>query len=543
MLYQLVTGSLPIAVEGLTLAELYAHVGKAAPTPASKLNPRIDSDLDAILTRALARLPSERYESVESLAQDLRNWRSGLPVSAKAPSAFYRAGKFVRRNVAGVSLATIAMFSLVGFAAFATYSAARSEQQALAIAAERDRAEATKNFLVSIFDAAGPKSEGKTLTAMQILEAGRLRVKEELADQPRLQSDMLGTIAFVYSTMGVNDKWSELLHEQKELVAQLDGKQSQAYFDTLFEIAKVEDQLGRYDDVETIATEMIEISEVLGNLGSKGIAQGRMGRIMHLKGNYDKADTHYRNSLRLFQEAYGNDDMRTAAAKLDLGTLLNHTQQHQAAYEMFVDVEATHKRVKKDKEVIQTDLYLGMARSLASLERYDEALEIYQRTFDANERLYGEDYIYNLYILNGMSAAVEAQGDYVQATEWQNEVLRMTRKYMPESPMVGRSLFYGGRIYHRSGRCELAIPAFRQALSVFAERLPNHSVVGQAKWRLGACLGRFEQNDEAEALLLEGYDILTSHLKPDHQNVLDARKGIVAFYQSLGDEDKAARYQ
>ncbi|MFK8029107.1 MAG: tetratricopeptide repeat protein [Gammaproteobacteria bacterium] len=534
VLYQLLTGSLPLAVDGLTLAELHAYVGKTVPVAASKRNSEIDSDLDAIIAKALAKFPSERYESVESLVQDLGNWRSGLPVTAKAPSALYRAGKFVRRNLAAVSLASIAVVSLAGFAAIATYSAARSEQQALTIAAERDRAEATKNFLVSIFDSAGPKSGGETLTATQILEAGRIRVKEELSDQPRLQADMLGTIAFVYSTMGVNDKWSELLYEQKELVAKLDGEQSQAYFDMMFELAKVEDQLGRYDAVEKIANELIAISEVLGNPANEGIARGRLGRIYHLKGNYEGADIEYRNSLQLFQAAFGNDDMRTAAAKLDLGTLLNHMQDPEAAYAMFLDVEQTHKRVKKDKEVIQTDLYLGMARSLAGLERYDDALKIYQQTFDANERLYGKDYIYNLYIVNGMSAVALAKNDFPQALELQNEMLRMSHKYMPESPIIGKGMLYKARIYQLSGQCELAIPVFRKALAIFAERLPDHSVVGEAKYRLGACLGQFGQDEEAEALLIEGLDILKTHLKPDHKDVADAKASVEAFYEARG---------
>ncbi len=543
VLYQLVTGSLPLAVEGLNLAELHAHVSKFTPVLASRLNGKVDGDLDAVLAKALAKSPSERYESIESLAQDLRNWRQGLPVTAKAPSAFYRTGKFIRRNLAGVSLASIAVLSLCGFAVFASYSASKSEQQALAIAAERDRAEATKDFLVSIFDSAGPKSGGETLTALQIMEAGALRIKDELVDQPRLQADMFGTIAFVYSTMGVNDKWRELLYEQEALVAKLDGKQSQAYFDTLVEIAKAEDMLGGYDAAEAIAHELVEISEALEDEVSEGAARNRLGRIFHLKGDYEGADREYRKTLALYQKNLGNDNMRTAGIKLDVATLLDHTQHHQEAYDLFRDVEETHKRVKKDKEVIQTDLYLGLGRSLANLKRYDEAMEIYQWTFDANERLYGDDYIYNLYILSGMGSVAEGQGDFDKALELQNEGLRLVRMYTPESPNVGRALLNIGRFYQLSSRCELAIPMLTQALADFEEKLPDHSVVGRAKWRLGACLAEFDRVEEAEALLVEGNEILTAHLDPDHKMVIDAKEATAAFYEKRGNPQQAAKYR
>jgi serine/threonine-protein kinase len=543
VLYQLITQTLPINYDGLNLAQLHAHASKVIPPAASKLNPRVDSDLDAIVAKSLAKLPSERYESIESFAQDLRSWRKGLPVSAKAPSAFYRAAKFVRRNVAGVSLATVAVLSLGGFAGFATYSAAKSEQQALTIAAERDRAAATKDFLVSIFDAAGPKSGGETLTAAQILEAGRLRIKGELADQPRLQADMYGTMAYVYSTMGVNDKWRELLYEQKALVADLDGETSQAYFDTLVQLAMAEDMLGSYDAAQAIAYELISISDVLDDEISEGIAHNRLGRILHLKGDYEGADREYRKTLSLFQKHLGDDDMRTAAIKLDLATLLDQTQHHEEAYELFIDVQETHKRVKKDEEIIETDLYLGLARSLSNLKRYDEALEIYQQTFDANERLYGVDYSHNLYIVNGMSAVAEAQGDYDKALDLQNETLRLVKMHTPDSPNVGRATLNLARIYQLSERCELAIPEFRQALTIFREKLPDHAVVGQAQWRLGACLAEFGRNEEAQAMLLSANEILTSHLKPDHKAVLDARAATARFFSSIGDHQRAGQYR
>ena len=58
----------------------------------------MDADLDNILLMALRKEPQRRYASVEQLAGDLRNYLTGMPVSARGNSLRYRTAKFVRRR-------------------------------------------------------------------------------------------------------------------------------------------------------------------------------------------------------------------------------------------------------------------------------------------------------------------------------------------------------------------------------------------------------------------------------------------------------------
>jgi hypothetical protein len=59
---------------------------------------RLAGDLDQIVLKALEKEPSARYASVDALATDLRAYRAGRPVSARAATPAYVIGKFVRRN-------------------------------------------------------------------------------------------------------------------------------------------------------------------------------------------------------------------------------------------------------------------------------------------------------------------------------------------------------------------------------------------------------------------------------------------------------------
>jgi len=79
-----------------------------------KLRRRLSGDLDNIVLKALRKEPSQRYASVEQLAQDIHRHLVGLPVSATKESWSYRAGKFVRRHKVGMAATAIVLLAVAG---------------------------------------------------------------------------------------------------------------------------------------------------------------------------------------------------------------------------------------------------------------------------------------------------------------------------------------------------------------------------------------------------------------------------------------------
>ncbi len=80
---------------------------------AAKLQRRLAGDLDNIVLKALRKEPQRRYGSVEQFAEDVRRHLRGLPVTARQGSWNYYAGKFIKRNKAGVSASLIVILTLV----------------------------------------------------------------------------------------------------------------------------------------------------------------------------------------------------------------------------------------------------------------------------------------------------------------------------------------------------------------------------------------------------------------------------------------------
>ena len=129
LIYVLLTGRLPLTFDGLSLTDMHQRAIADVPAPVSRFNLDVGSELDAIVAKSLAKLPGERYASVESLANDVRNYLDGLPVTAKAPSAAYRARKFLGRHRLGSTFALFAVVSLAGITAIAVRSAIIADEQ------------------------------------------------------------------------------------------------------------------------------------------------------------------------------------------------------------------------------------------------------------------------------------------------------------------------------------------------------------------------------------------------------------------------------
>ncbi|WP_085314409.1 serine/threonine-protein kinase [Derxia lacustris] len=70
VMYEVLTGKLPFS--GRTLDELTQNIVNAPVTPPQTLNPDVPIEISAIVARALAKLPEQRYADARALADDLR---------------------------------------------------------------------------------------------------------------------------------------------------------------------------------------------------------------------------------------------------------------------------------------------------------------------------------------------------------------------------------------------------------------------------------------------------------------------------------------
>jgi hypothetical protein len=155
ILFQMLTGDLPIPWEGKLVTEYKRQVCEGVLPKASKsvkekhaafchepspaaLAARLSGDLDAILAKAMDRDVTERYPTVEAFADDLQRHMQMLPVRARGNAGLYRARRFLRRNRALV-LSTVSVLVALAFGlSLALYQ--RNEARTQRAEAERETA-------------------------------------------------------------------------------------------------------------------------------------------------------------------------------------------------------------------------------------------------------------------------------------------------------------------------------------------------------------------------------------------------------------------
>ena len=84
LLYELLTGRPPFTGDS-PVAIAYQHV-RENPIPPSRVDPDVPAWADAIVLKAMAKSPADRYQTAGDMRADLQRAASGLPVSAAPPT-------------------------------------------------------------------------------------------------------------------------------------------------------------------------------------------------------------------------------------------------------------------------------------------------------------------------------------------------------------------------------------------------------------------------------------------------------------------------
>ncbi|MCP4658402.1 MAG: serine/threonine protein kinase [bacterium] len=180
---------------GLSQGVLMIRAEEGDTLPVSGLEP----DLSELIQRLKARVPGDRPSAAEAAAR-LR-WIRGKP----------------RRRRRFLTAAAVALAVVLGGVKY-TLDLRRERNQAIAA---RREAEQVADFMIEIFEVSDPFGRNPAeLTARELLDVSARRVREELADQPRIQVRLMIHLGVVHTHMGLFDVGVPLLEEAREISGQ-----------------------------------------------------------------------------------------------------------------------------------------------------------------------------------------------------------------------------------------------------------------------------------------------------------------------------------
>jgi serine/threonine protein kinase len=458
VLYQLLAGRLPFA--GIRGAGPFPQLN-ADPTPASaavfsvsegqsgadgpdaraarrgtlpdKLRRLLAGDLDAVLTKALARDPEGRYASAEQLGDDLRRWRENLPVEARPNGGFYRLRKWIHRH-AVVAALTAAVALAIGLGVVIALWQARAAERAQA-AAEHEAAVARQisETLVGVFENARTDAATEQAIVETLLEPSLERIRHGFADSPEVKAALLEALGRAYLRLGRFQRAMPLAEEALELRLQIHPRRHRAVATSQRLLGQLESTYGALDRSAELLRESLETFEQVAADEPLELAE---------------AETLYSNALGVLGDDAGSEALRRRALaryRRHLGE--RHPQVAQAL-----------------NHLAQILIRQGAAAEAADLLR--QALAIYRATGAADRSLaaaFGNLAQAELDV-GRLEAAEEAARDGLAAAQ---------RAYGPDHPGLAQGFDVLARVLVARGQLDEAEPLATDALAIYAAAYPG----------------------------------------------------------------------
>lgn len=206
LLYQLLADATPWGGTGGSLPTLVRRMLNEEPAPPSRIatsdapvSPgRLRGDLDAIVLKAMRKLPMDRYVSVEAMAEDVRRFEAAQPVRARVGSRRYRLGRYLRRHrVAVAAVAAVFVALLLGAGGIALQARRAAIQRDTALAEAR-RSDSIVQALTLMFAQGGYSND---LTLKQTLDESALRMLATLDGSSRSGS-AVNALVDLYINLG-----------------------------------------------------------------------------------------------------------------------------------------------------------------------------------------------------------------------------------------------------------------------------------------------------------------------------------------------------
>lgn len=470
LLYELVAGTRPHRLEGLSAGEMEYAVSKTLPAdpsvavmqrrsdpPRGLGNARalvgsLKGDVDRIVMTAMRREPTQRYASAGALAEDIERHLSGQPVAARGASRLYRAGKFVQRHRSGV-FATAAAFAVLAVSLVVVSMQAGEARR------EAARAEAARQFLVQMISRADPYENTQSPTIAGALRQAIPGIDEQFAGQPRLEAEIRHAIGFALSGLGEFDTARGQLEQALRIYS------------------RIGDRVGRARALSALA----------------GVNWG--------ESDYLQADRQYRRALALVEnDASAEARQATFGILTDWAGLLPKIDQGQRAVETGLRAIGMIDRLAVVDPLDHAIAYNNLAGAYDALGVYEQSILAYEKSIELHRR-HSNAHPDLATALGNLGLTYELVGEMDKAVATVEQAVVMQRDLLGENhPQYVLMRYNLGSLQINAGQLEDAAVNLTAAVEA-AERAysPDHLYTGRFNHRLAALYAELDRRDMARA--------------------------------------------
>ncbi len=388
-------------------------------------------DLEAIVARAMASNPDQRYDSIRALADELARWQASRPVRARDGGRAYAASLFVARHRLGVASAVLVLGLLLVGSAILLW-------QNKVIRAERDQAQAAEaradtvlDYLVGVMGRVG-RDGGSQVTLEQALVADLANIDRDFAGDRRARQNLLARLAELHIRMQDHATAARLL----DRMGSLDDDETPVLtrVRTLDNRALVALHAGDLDTafvLEQTALNLLqgEASDHRGQISQLLVSRAQ---IESRAGQQEVAVETLRQALRLRLEVSPADAAQTVVVRNGLAVSLMRAGAYaQALAEFRALTEALHSS-QREHSLDAANIYNNYAATAFVVGLYDEAEAQFARALQLQEERFGPSAALAA-LLSNYGRLELARGQLARGTAMIERSVAMMREYGQEN--------------------------------------------------------------------------------------------------------------
>jgi serine/threonine-protein kinase len=526
---------------------------------------RLRGDLDTIVLMALRKEPARRYATVGQLADDLRRFLDGHPVTARPDTFGYRASKFIARHKGPVAAATttvlVALAALVIIAILLVRSesarkdavaaradAVRQQQAAEAARAraesEADMAEAVSEFLTDMLAAPNPwqvesvRTDMREVRVIELLDAAARDAGPRFADRPDVEASIRATLGRTYQSLEALDEAQGQLERALELQRATLPADDPRLLLTRQLLAKLRSDRGDAAGAERLLAELeADCVRVLGPRDPETISvKSRRSTALRRLRRYEEAHALAAETLDLRREVLGADHPDTVTAMIGLATLENLVGRPAEAEAILADVVEERRRAHGDDHRLTLNARMSHATQVGRRGRTDEARAALEAVVTDGLRVLGPDDLVVLDAQAQLGLLLQRSGAFADAAPVLADLLERRRRVLGDDhPRTLVTMTALGGTRARLGAVDEGEALLLEAL----ER--RRRVLGAAHRQtlvtMDTLAGVYAQHgrpDEATALLREALAVQERTLGPDHPDTLHTLNGLASVAYMAG---------
>ncbi|KRG43411.1 hypothetical protein ARC78_07235 [Stenotrophomonas pictorum JCM 9942] len=469
----------------------------------SKQRRALRGDLDAIVVRAGALLPEQRYSSVEAMAADVQRYLQHRPVRARKGGRGYRAGRWLRRNWKGMAALSAGLLLAAGFVWRLGQARAEAEREAMV-------AEQVSGFLVSMFQAADPREKGlrggETISAREVLDRAAVQVDTDLDTAPEVRARLKAVIGLAYKNLGDSSRARPLMEAAAEALAQAGGAKNIDLAAQSLNMASSTYSADRFGkEGERLARRSLALLGE-GAPDSFRIAQScnSLGLALLSEQRYDEAEAAFKQALQRHEA--GRREQFIGVLQDNLGMLYRRKGDLAAALAMFDRSTPMFERLFGPMSFDYWGSHTERSLAVADSGRLAEAVMLFEANLARAPKIFGEHSVYVSSENNRLAATLIRKGEYVRARPYLDEALRLT------VAVQGKDSYGYSLVLETAAQLAVGTGDLRRAEADYRTVLATReAVIGadhpdtlDAALQLGLLLTRLGRN-EGDALLQRAY--------------------------------------